>query len=288
MVNGDVLLIGKQDSHDRDREKSRFVLQHIGGRERRNDGHEGNRILQEVGNQESLQQLVKNQRADRAGEAAGDNCEQESFGREAGDAGHFIDQDRLEDQHRQERADGIDKDALPLENGTNILLRFDVAQERHDDGGPGHGQDGAQQDGNVPRPIERVFRGCGGRKPGDQRADGDQIAHHPADGLYFAYFQREAAFVENHGDRERDQRHQGVADEFVGIDQAEDGSGRKPANPQTSSRRMEGMRSRQASHCAPMPRTMISVTLSRISWLMDGFGDRVYPEIDVWRNSRLR
>ena len=102
-------------------------------------------------------------RAQRAGdEEPGGQTGQHAEPDAEGGMGSFRSQRRrtghdhdLEDEPGKQRADGVDQDALGLEDRLEPRPQPQVPQQRLDDGGPGHDDQRPEQDRQVPAPAER-------------------------------------------------------------------------------------------------------------------------------------
>ena len=224
MLDRDLLLVGQRKAHQRHAQQPRLVLQQIGAGERGDHQHDGDRVLQVVRRPVAFEHLYQRP-GTRQAHGAADEDGLEHHRR--GDAAHIAvgGQDDLIHQHRRGSADGVDDDAFPLEDGTGLPGGPDMPQHRHDHGGPGHHQHGAQQYRQAPvQPQQQVREDCR-EHPGHAHADADQPRHGGADFLEFFQREREAALEQDDRHRQRDHRVQQVAQQRVRVQKTGDRAG---------------------------------------------------------------
>ncbi len=125
-------------------------------------------------------------------------------------------------QHCEQGADGIDDDAFPAQDIGDIGGRPHGAQHGHDDGRTGHHHEGAKQGGEFPAQISDQARGDGGHRPGDEGAAGDETPYHRLDAANFGELQGQAAFEQDHRDRQRHEGEQQGAKQRIRIEPAGD------------------------------------------------------------------
>ena len=111
----------------------------------------------------------------------------------------------LESDHRENDADDIDENRFGLEDGLQVAMDANAAQERRDHAGTGHDHQRPEQNRGPPVPVHDEV--CCTRRPGprDQRADGHEALN---DGGFVSQatpFEVETGFEQDDRDREADQ-----------------------------------------------------------------------------------
>ena len=110
----------------------------------------------------------------------------------------------LQNNHRDHRADSIDQDAFPEQNGVDAGFDFYVLQQRRDDRWAGHDHQRPEEERFAERHMKEIKR-CGNRaNEADHRADCDQISDRFRCETEIVEIQRQAAFKENDDDTQRD------------------------------------------------------------------------------------
>ena len=166
------------DTHDRDGKQAALVLARVRQDECTHDHRDGNRDLQVIRQQVALEQLHEGDAAERS-ETATDHDGLH-------DAQHRVpcriatcEIETLEHEHGEHRADRIDRDAFPREDGAGATARVDVAQERQHDRRSADDQDRAEQQRHLERQAGEVVAGHGAERPRDDGAHRDEPHHDP-------------------------------------------------------------------------------------------------------------
>ncbi len=179
-----------------DREQAALLLQQVGQEQGADGRAEEDHPVQEVGDGVAAHQPFQ-RGGERDGDAEADDggAEQaERHGRQC--LVHAAGEDRLEDEHGEDRADRVDDDALPAQEVRHPAGRPQRAQDRRDHGGAGDHQDGADQQGDGGVEADQQ-RGPGDQHPGDEHGDGAQSRHGAAQVGDLADPQRQAALEQD-------------------------------------------------------------------------------------------
>lgn len=219
-------LVGQRKAHDGDRQQAGFGLQQIGAGENPDDKHHRDGIMQIVGDVVPLHAKAQNQCAGHTQRHADRHDFQHDGCHHHPGPLAGMDQ-HLKHQHGEHGANGVNDDAFPLEDGTGLPGRADEPQHGSDHGRAGDDQDCAEQDRQRPVESQYPVRSQAADQPGDGRAQRDQPGHNPANGTKLLHRQAQPAFKQNHRYRQRD----------------------------------HGMRIRQPSHWAAMPRMTTALRL---------------------------
>ena len=134
----------------------------------------------------------------------------------------------LEHQHRQQRADRIVDDRLPLQIGGGTAVQHRLAQQRHDHRRPGDHQDRAGHQGNRPGQRTDVVRRRRGKHEVERGAERHQPLHTVGRLLQLVAAQVQSALEQDDGDAQADDCAQALlAEGLVRMDQAEDRPGQQ-------------------------------------------------------------
>ena len=145
--------------------------------------------------------------------------------------------DELEHQDAEQGADGIDHDPFPAEDVGHPGRGANGTQHGCDHRGPRHHGDGPEQAGQLPTEIQQPVGGHRDDEPGDQYAHGQEPADDGFQAPDFVKPEREAAFEQDHGHRQRNDRQQQGPEYLLRIEPAGDRSGRDPGQEQEQDRR---------------------------------------------------
>lgn len=221
-------LIREDHAHHRDGEEARLVCEDVRGDERGDHHRERDRVLEMVRDRVASEQPNERQRGPGAHAGTDEGRSKEPADRVRGHlrkrTGGVAD-GRAEDENGERRADRVDDDALPLGDRSDAAARTDLAEQRADDGRPGHDENRTEQARHTEREVENVVRARRGEHPGSGRADREQPTQGFARVAQLANAQAEAALEEDERHRQGDGRVQEIAEQGVGLDDAGDGSG---------------------------------------------------------------
>ena len=222
VADGNPGLVGQGDAHEGDGQQAALGRQQVAQREEADDEHQRDAALQVVGDEVAAHEGHQHRRAEQAQDDADDQAAADAQQHEARHVDAAAEGDDLDDEQGQHRADGVDEDAFPLQDGPAAPFGPNLAQQRADDGGAGDDQDCAEDDGQRPVEAEQEARPQRGHEPGRQRADGDEPRHDRAAVGQFLELQRQAALKEDQADGQRHEREKRFPQQPVGVNQAED------------------------------------------------------------------
>jgi len=228
MGQGDAFLVGEGDAQDGHGEEAQFRFQGIGDDVGGQADTEEEGAVQEIGYEVALEELLHGTGEEVAADYADDGYFEEGQGEDGGGIGAVGGEQGLEDQDGEDGADGIDDDTFPAGDGADILGWADMAEQRADDGGAGHDEDGAEEDGEPEVEAGGPMEGTDCEDPGEEDAEGAE----PEDGATgfpdFVEAQAESPFQQDSGHRERDEgEHDIGAYEFVGVEEPSGGESEK-------------------------------------------------------------
>src|SRR5690606_29943140 len=106
----------------------------------------------------------------------------------------------LEDQHRDQGPNGIDKDALPFQDGRQVPLQGEVAQDRGDHRGAGHHNQSGKQKGDRPGKPDNIMGGRPSDQQGHHHAQTDQFCDHRSHAPDLGASQGQPPLKEDHTD----------------------------------------------------------------------------------------
>ena len=178
------VLVGQEDAEQGHRHEPGLLLDEVGT----HDGATGHRDeddpLQEVRDEQAPQHEGE-QHADGEGDEHRDHHRPAQHGQPVADVVAPDGRDRLVDQQGEDRADGVDDDALPAQQGRDPSGGAHLTQDRVDHRGAGDDEQGPQQQGDPDVHAEQM-RGKSHEKPCDddrhraQSEDGfSEVTHLP-------------------------------------------------------------------------------------------------------------
>ena len=177
-----------------------------------------------VGDEESAECLVEDDCGEEADAGARNDGErQDPRHLEDGFVG-AVEQHNFERQQCGGGADGVDQNALGTEDRPGRAGGANEAEERADHGRAGHDEYGAEHNCSLIRDAENFARRVPADQEADHGADGDQSADDDAGVTQLARRKVEAALEKNEGNRERHEREEIAAEQFIWIDDASDGT----------------------------------------------------------------
>ena len=144
---------------------------------------------------------------------------------------------RLENEERERRADGIDRDPFPLQNDSEFLCRPDLSEKRQDNRWSRHNQDRTGQNRDHPLETQDVVCGQCGQHPGYDRSHQNQHGDPDTQSLEFGELEAHAPLEQDQPHRERYHRKQRIAEDLVGVHPPEPRSSREAEHQQEQNRR---------------------------------------------------
>ena len=242
-LDGGIGLVGERDAHEGGGEQAGLMLQFVRHHERGHHDHEGDRIAQKVGHEAAAQDADQGEEAGHPHAEGHHDFQQQPAhhlfrgGAEAGvhllsAAGFVEQQQRFEDEHGQDGADRVDRNALPLRHGADASLRADVSEQGHHHRRARDGEDGPRQHREADVEVEEVVGGPRRAGPRHQNPHGDEVAHGRPDRLKLGQAQAEAPLEEDDPDRDGDEGKHPVALQRLRIENPENGAGQEAAQKQ--------------------------------------------------------
>ena len=123
--------------------------------------------------------------------------------------------------HAQQRAGWIVDDRFPFQDGAGAGGDVGLAQQRQHHGRAGHDQYAGKQDGDGPDQSRDIIAGQRSQHPADRRSQQHQPDDRAVGFSQLAEIEAEAAFEQDQRDCDRHHRFQQVAEDGMGMDQAQ-------------------------------------------------------------------
>ncbi len=231
----DEVLVGQEDSHRRRGEESGLGAYLLGGDVGGHDEHHRHGHLEIGGDEQAAQRGDQQHGCHQTGGDAGQRDDDEL----APDLAQceVLDEDGVEAEHAQGRADGIDDDPLPGEDGRHRSTGAGQPEQGDDDGRARDHEDGSQHHRDPHRLVEEHCARHRGEHPGDEDSHRHQPRHRAADGgPELAEPQFEPAEEQQDAHAEGHHREQGIAEDLVRVDQPQPWTRHQPAGEQQHDR----------------------------------------------------
>ena len=222
VLHRNLLHVGQPDPHHRHRQQPRLIGDGIGkGIDAEHHG-ERDHVVQIFRQQMVAQDQP--QQIGRHGSHGKSHQQDGTKGRKGVGKGTapLTGDDELEHQYRQQGADGIDDDPFPAQDIGDLGIGTHGAQQRHDDRRTGHHHHRTEEKGEIPVETQQQVGGHRHNQPGDQRSDGNQIAHHPLQPLNLVEAEGQSPFEQDDGNRQRNEGKQQIAEQRIRFQPAGD------------------------------------------------------------------
>ena len=221
-MQADPVLVGQDYAHEGDRQEAGLRHEGVGEREGGQGHHQGEGILEVIGDPVAAQQQHQHHGPRGPHAAPGQDRQQQLA--DVGVQPHCLfslpGANPLENQEGEHGPQGIVDDAFPPHDRAYPAPGTDVAEDGHDHGGARHYQDRSHQQAETELQVQHIPGKQGAESPRHQRPRQDQVRHRNLRLADAVHLELQPALEQDHRHRERHQRVQALAEHGGRVQQA--------------------------------------------------------------------